>query len=218
MEVAKKEVKDSPHLLVVAKMQSQARGTKGRQWLCEPGNLFMTVAIHAQIIKEASLLPVYAGLSIFKASQHFLPPLSKRKIKLKWPNDLIVEEKKAGGILIESEVPYFFVGIGINIKSAPKVGDGGRRSCCLAEYGMDITHRMEYARYIYSELIHWASHLHQREDVIKHYRDALDWKSALYTRETNQKAYWPLSIDKWGQLKARDEVGNIRMFSSEYFF
>lgn len=62
------------------------------------------------------------------ALANVLEPISPltAKIRLKWPNDLLINDKKAAGILVESEshgllqVPWVVIGIGVNITSAPE--------------------------------------------------------------------------------------------------
>jgi hypothetical protein len=64
------------------------------------------------------------------------------ELKLKWPNDVLIDGKKVCGTLIEMEGDYFLVGIGCNVMSIPeiaKVGDdAGRSAACLRDHSPAI--------------------------------------------------------------------------------
>src|SRR6185436_13468607 len=62
---------------------------------------------------------------------------ARGNLRLKWPNDLLWEGRKAAGMLVESTGDHLFVGVGVNILAAPPVADGGSPSACLAEAGAD---------------------------------------------------------------------------------
>jgi BirA family biotin operon repressor/biotin-[acetyl-CoA-carboxylase] ligase len=73
---------------------------------------------------QTGQLALLAGAALANVLEP-ISPLSA-KIKLKWPNDLLINGKKAAGILVETEshglrqVPWIVVGIGVNIVSAPE--------------------------------------------------------------------------------------------------
>lgn len=99
---------------VVAKSQSRGRGRAGRSFESPVGGLYLSVVLRpTRPAAEWSLLPLLAGVVVTR----FVPGSS-----LKWPNDVLVGEKKAGGILVESvwgAAPFAVVGIGLNVLSAP---------------------------------------------------------------------------------------------------
>jgi biotin-(acetyl-CoA carboxylase) ligase len=63
---------------------------------------------------------------------------SGSQVFLKWPNDVLIDEKKVCGVLIEIEGDFMLVGIGCNVMTAPDVQstgeDNGRPSTCLANH------------------------------------------------------------------------------------
>jgi BirA family biotin operon repressor/biotin-[acetyl-CoA-carboxylase] ligase len=101
---------------VVAAEQTAGRGTKGRGWYSARNKgLYVSVVLRPRL-PEISLLPLVAGLAAREAidSAHGLDVL------LRWPNDLVWQSKKLGGILCESgflgsEPDFTVLGIGINI-------------------------------------------------------------------------------------------------------
>jgi BirA family biotin operon repressor/biotin-[acetyl-CoA-carboxylase] ligase len=60
-------------------------------------------------------LSILIGVFFAKILKHFLP---EKNIALKWPNDLLLNHKKCGGILIEMD-EYIYIGVGLNITSHP---------------------------------------------------------------------------------------------------
>ena len=67
----------------------------------------------------------------------------KPRVSLKWPNDVLLGESKVAGVLIEAELPFLLVGIGVNVRHKPEVPrhgpDRGRPAACLADFGVDST-------------------------------------------------------------------------------
>ena len=99
---------------VVAVSQRGGRGQMRRGWASPPGNLYLALALPENPPQPESLLPVYLGylLALYLA-QKGVPAL------FKWPNDLLVDEKKVGGTLLEERGGRLVAGIGINLTSAP---------------------------------------------------------------------------------------------------
>jgi BirA family transcriptional regulator, biotin operon repressor / biotin---[acetyl-CoA-carboxylase] ligase len=103
--------------VVLAEEQTAGRGRAGRTWHSERGTgIYVTILVRPKISPvQAPLLTMMAGLSARAAIQ----AQTGLKIDLKWPNDLMLDGKKLGGILTEmhaepSQVRYVALGIGIN--------------------------------------------------------------------------------------------------------
>ena len=103
----------------VAENQTQGRGQMGAQWSVEEGkNLTFSVYIEKVIsdVSQIYLLSVAVAVSIFKTLENYNIP----KLAIKWPNDIMADTKKIGGILIENGIRgdgtiNSIVGIGLNI-------------------------------------------------------------------------------------------------------
>jgi BirA family transcriptional regulator, biotin operon repressor / biotin---[acetyl-CoA-carboxylase] ligase len=104
--------------VVMAEAQTAGRGRSGRSWHSERGTgLYFTILLRPRLAPaQAPLLTMLAGVSAHTAiaAQTGLVP------ELKWPNDLLLNGKKLGGILTEmhaepSQVRFVIVGIGINV-------------------------------------------------------------------------------------------------------
>lgn len=105
-----------------ADRQSQGRGRLGRHWVSEIGNLHATLLI-AMAVKPsvAGSLSIAVPLAVLNTFRTYLPPHSR--LEIKWPNDVLLEGRKAAGILVEStlqaDLMIFAVGCGLNLLNAP---------------------------------------------------------------------------------------------------
>ena len=93
--------------VVVANFQSAGRGRLDRRWQAPPG----TALLASFVVRRHPLLSLAAGVAAAEACGE--------PVRLKWPNDLMLDGRKAGGILVEVAEAKAIVGIGINLTSAP---------------------------------------------------------------------------------------------------
>jgi BirA family biotin operon repressor/biotin-[acetyl-CoA-carboxylase] ligase len=105
--------------VVVADEQTAGRGTKGRIWISPRGKgLYVSVVVRPRVA-EISLLPLAAGL----AARDAVEIACGLSSALRWPNDLVWEGRKLGGILCESAFlgnrpDYAILGTGLNADHA----------------------------------------------------------------------------------------------------
>jgi BirA family biotin operon repressor/biotin-[acetyl-CoA-carboxylase] ligase len=109
--------------LVGAGHQTAGRGRLGRTWVDRPGGALMTsLVLRPAVAPEAlGLLTLLAGVAWAEAARE----ISGLDVRCKWPNDLLVGEAKAGGVLASSsvaahEVRWVVIGSGLNL-GAPDV-------------------------------------------------------------------------------------------------
>ncbi len=101
---------------VVAEEQTAGRGREGRAWASPPGNLFLSVLLRPAFEPQSvGVLPLLVGVAVAEACTS-LGALAR----LKWPNDVVVGERKLGGILVEAassggRVEFVVAGIGVNL-------------------------------------------------------------------------------------------------------
>lgn len=129
-------------LWVLAETQTGGRGRSGRAWVSTAGNLHASVALSSHAaLRHAAELALVAGLALYDAVQSVYPPAGGSRLRLKWPNDILIGDAKVGGILVEStSVPgepglLAVIGFGLNIVSAP--GDLGRAATALTHHLAD---------------------------------------------------------------------------------
>ena len=113
----KKNIKSG---IVISQKQKRGRGRIGRKWISLQGNLFVSIFFSLENIKMniTQLTKSNANLIIKLISKYY-----KKKIKLKMPNDILIEKKKICGILQETvkknNIQYLIIGIGINLVKNP---------------------------------------------------------------------------------------------------
>ncbi|NKE48625.1 biotin--[acetyl-CoA-carboxylase] ligase [Roseomonas frigidaquae] len=114
------------HLTVVwARRQTAGRGRHDRQWISEEGNVFWSILLRPQPTwPSVGELPFVNALAVKAAIDDALGANSG--ISFKWPNDLILQERKVGGSLIEAgaysdRTPgWIVVGTGVNVRHHPE--------------------------------------------------------------------------------------------------
>jgi BirA family biotin operon repressor/biotin-[acetyl-CoA-carboxylase] ligase len=128
--------------LVWAESQSAGRGRRGRRWESPPGNLYLSLVLRPDCqAGQATQLGMVAAVAMAEALSGALPPMSD--IRLKWPNDILVNDRKAGGILLESaargadRLDWLVLGIGVNLVSRPP--DTAFPATCLRDEGAGST-------------------------------------------------------------------------------
>lgn len=128
-------------LWIMADAQTMGRGRSGRTWTSEPGNLQASLLITlAAPAPRAYQLALVAGVAVHDALLEVARP-ALTGLGLKWPNDVLIDGEKAGGILIESSATAAglaaVIGIGINVATAPE--GLGRPVTSLAAHGADVS-------------------------------------------------------------------------------
>ncbi|MDP8232646.1 MAG: biotin--[acetyl-CoA-carboxylase] ligase, partial [Candidatus Zophobacter franzmannii] len=101
------------NFLILATEQTNGKGRKSNQWLSPKGGLWSTMALYG--LPLDSSLTIFTGVIIHKAITDLYPKLTDR-LKIKWPNDLMIDDKKVCGILTLhlGHKNYFLVGVGID--------------------------------------------------------------------------------------------------------
>jgi BirA family biotin operon repressor/biotin-[acetyl-CoA-carboxylase] ligase len=134
---------DDGRLWITAAVQTAGRGRRGRSWSTEPGNL----AASLLLIDPAP--PAVAPTLSFVAALALRDAILARggaglsdRLRLKWPNDVLLDDRKVAGILVEGENfspgrMAVVVGIGVNCASHPAIG-GAIAATDLAARGVAI--------------------------------------------------------------------------------
>jgi BirA family biotin operon repressor/biotin-[acetyl-CoA-carboxylase] ligase len=113
--------------LVAAGHQTEGRGRLGRSWEDEPGaSLLFSVVLRPELAPDrGGLLTLLAGWAMAEACRAL-----GRDLGCKWPNDLLEDDRKVGGILAESATDgdrfvHVVLGAGVNLARAPMVAGAG---------------------------------------------------------------------------------------------
>jgi BirA family biotin operon repressor/biotin-[acetyl-CoA-carboxylase] ligase len=159
-EEAKRRAKDgaAEGMLVWALAQTAGRGRRGRLWVSEPGNLYMSILLRPdRPAGAAAQLGFAAALAVGEAALLLLP--EGADLAYKWPNDVLVGERKISGILLESQaasegrLDWLVVGIGVNLVTFPQSAEYPATS--LADAGApDVTIEAMLAA-VATRLLYW---------------------------------------------------------------
>jgi BirA family biotin operon repressor/biotin-[acetyl-CoA-carboxylase] ligase len=108
-------------LWIVAAQQTKGRGRLGRDWVSPSGNFYGSF-VHSDFsdVSVAPQLGFVTGVAVIRALREAAGLLN---FQLKWPNDMLLERAKLGGILLEcvsaGPAPTAIIGVGVNITNAP---------------------------------------------------------------------------------------------------
>ena len=113
-------------IIIVSDEQIKGRGRYDRTWYSPKGNLYFSIIITK--FTEVFAFPFIGALSVGKTLEQILENNNHRiaKVQYKWPNDILVNDKKISGILLESRIcnntlqKWMVIGIGINMYKAPE--------------------------------------------------------------------------------------------------
>ena len=119
IELASRKIESGT--LVISEKQTHGRGRLDRKWVSPSGGIWLSLILHPEFeISVSTLFPLIASLALAIAIEKIL----KIKPKLKWPNDVTVNDKKVAGILVDTsiesgKIDYLVLGVGINFKINP---------------------------------------------------------------------------------------------------
>lgn len=120
----------SAPLWLVSTDQRKGRGRHSRLWYCQLGNLASTLLLKVNYpLSNIPAISFVASLALYNALKQLQVKYNNpaANISLKWPNDLLIDQQKLAGILIETKLDldsltYVLVGIGVNIHTDSEAG------------------------------------------------------------------------------------------------
>ena len=205
-------------IVVQTKTQTVGRGRRGRTWQSLDGNLFFSAALEFPL-KDLGVLVLISGLSILQTVRFFAP---NADIKLKWPNDVLLNEAKVCGILLEKgPLDYIIIGIGVNITQSPQTADMLYKATSLKEAGIIVSaeaflHRFleifsqyldEYSQGNAAEICQdWTSNVKGLGQRVQIFQDNIQ-QSGVFK-----------GIDQNGGLLLENENGITRILAGDVFY
>ena len=193
-EFALEELNSEP-ILVISFHQEKGKGTSNRSWFNADQSLACSFAFNKGDNQlDETLIPLLSGLC-------FTEVLSKPPIFLKWPNDLIVNDLKVGGVLVERVGEKICIGIGINyFWKNPTVPNAGA-----------LFNEVQEDESIKDHAIKWAEKVY--ESVTKNSFSLESYKANLQTLgkivEYPEGRGWAEDINENGSLRIKTTEGEI---------
>jgi len=218
---------------VIARSQSRGRGRLGRTWhSAANGNLYISFGFRPRLESDRmQTFTLWMGVNVCELVENFLRGASSRASRavavvpgLKWPNDLLFDGRKAGGMLTEARMDAdrirdLVFGLGLNVNSAQGSWPSSlsRRAVSIAQHlgsPIDINRLtaaligrilLAYERFIDGSYRKTFADLWNRYDVMRGARVTL----SEGTRQTTGTA---LGLDNEGTLLLRDDRGRVHRF------
>jgi BirA family biotin operon repressor/biotin-[acetyl-CoA-carboxylase] ligase len=109
---------DADYIVIQAGEQTGGRGRRGNQWVSPHGNLYQSIILKPKTDRQywgqlSFVIAIALGDACFDTG------VQQTSLKLKWPNDVLINDQKLAGILIEIEGDHVIIGTGVNIGHAP---------------------------------------------------------------------------------------------------
>ena len=120
---------------VCAEKQTKGRGTHGKKWISNKGNLFGSIFFPLE--KDYPKFNEFSLINPIIISNVIGKFCNKRKLSFKWPNDILINKKKICGILQElitlNGKKFLIIGIGLNVLTNPKINAKYKATNIFAE-------------------------------------------------------------------------------------
>jgi len=214
MEVAKQEAKLGAveGTVIIADEQTAGRGRIKRVWLSPKGSIALSIILYPSVVNLPSLI-MLASLAVV----HSIEAVTGLKSQIKWPNDVLVNDKKVCGILIESSVrgnivDYAIMGIGVNVNlrlsDFPEIPSTA--TSLSAELGRDVP-RLRIIRRLLVEVEGLYLALQAGEAIYEEWRDSLVTLGRRVRVKSGKSVYEGVaeSVARDGSLLLRHSDGNL---------
>ena len=129
--------------LIYTESQTHGRGRGNNHWLSAPGSLTFSLLV-SRPQASATVASLQSAVAIAKACSAYA---NHAAVRVKWPNDIYLENRKLGGILIESpaNTDRWIIGIGINVNNKTKnLEEGGANPIALADIADSVVNREDF--------------------------------------------------------------------------
>lgn len=208
---AKRIIVQKDFHVIIAERQTKGRGRLGKKWSSpNSGNIYMTICTEND--HSNSPLSLVTGLICKRAINKIS---NKLLVSLKWPNDILVKDKKVGGILVEKEIQKeitrTIIGIGININIKKQESWWGD----LSNYNLE-TKRNELINQILLEFISMSKNMNP--NWMDEWRDScihMNKQIKIEVGNSSKKEAFFKDIDENGNAIIETDEGKKVMSSGE---
>jgi BirA family transcriptional regulator, biotin operon repressor / biotin---[acetyl-CoA-carboxylase] ligase len=201
-----------PWTAVIADFQRKGRGRAGRSWVAPHGSALLT-SIYAPAAIDATrigMLAIAAGLAVSDALADF-----GVRAALKWPNDILVNDRKLAGVLISTQIGEKMdvsVGIGLNIGAAPP----GAIAMAELDPGPPSATALLGAIRLAMIARWWDLEVGSFDFISARWNEIAAWAGQrVSVPETHGMAGRLIGIDEWGHLRLETADGEILLTESE---
>lgn len=207
---------EAPPFAVYARQQTAGRGRLGRPWETPSGNVAVTMTLQPphDLSTQSTIAPLTA-LAIYDVLKPFMR--AEDQLAIKWPNDILINEAKVSGTLIEADRSAIYIGVGINVQTKPE--HVPYKTICLSELaGVSSDDLVE-------ELTTSFEKYHKRWQ-----NEGFEVLTVLYNKRLfrlnkplrisldREKQTWEegicCGINRYGHLQLKDDLGHVKTHSA----
>jgi BirA family transcriptional regulator, biotin operon repressor / biotin---[acetyl-CoA-carboxylase] ligase len=227
------------------------------------GNMYMTIAVPMQSVLDRitiTLLPLQIGVLVAERIEKLISSMHCQRycrsssssspsdntcctapaVTVKWPNDVLVGDKKVSGTLIENETieseTWLLIGIGINVLTAPRnLQENRRKACCIQDFctqPLPSHTAVVLGKDLASAMADWAlgpssnlsradrdAAILERWKIYAKFGHTYELRGAVVASDSFQgEKVVVLGIERDGQLRVRGENGTEKLLIAEYMF
>jgi BirA family biotin operon repressor/biotin-[acetyl-CoA-carboxylase] ligase len=199
--------------LITAEEQTTGKGRRGRNWLAPPGSsLLISLILYPSLtVSQIPRLTMASSLAVAYAIEE----ISSLPVHFKWPNDILLARKKAGGILTETSISgeildYAVVGIGLNVnldvRQIPQIANTA--TSLSVELGREVS-RLELLQALLKFMEKEYLLLQQEESPYEKWATRLSTlgQKVEVTTPWGQESGWAEGVDADGTLILRRDDG-----------
>lgn len=164
-EIKKDLYNGTNNSLLMAYRQISGRGRNQKKWVSELGNLFFSIKLNTYKKAKSTIVSFFTSIVIYETINFFLN--KKKSIIIKWPNDILIDNKKVAGILVDiisqgNNVTDIYLGLGINLKKAPNVL--GYKTTCIYNEAKNKVSRKDFLNKLTLNFNYWENILKVKND------------------------------------------------------
>lgn len=198
-------------LVIYSDYQTKGRGQRGNAWVAERGrNILMSILLKPAFLQPSLqyVLNLVAAMGVLGTLKSFLP---EKEIKVKWPNDVYLNDKKIAGILVEGnikgrQIDFAVVGIGLNLNQK---GFGLTNATSVyLESGKEFD-KEAFIEELVTQIENWYLDLVKNglDNLKENYLNNLLWKGEMKTFQDNSGLFEGCieGIDNSGKLVINTE-------------
>ena len=201
--------------IIVSAEQTAGKGRLGRTWESKKSEgLWMSLLLGPKVtISAAPVLTLVAATAMCEA----LIALTNLDVKIKWPNDLVIDQKKVCGILTEmsselNQLHYVVLGIGVNLSQEAFNGDLIEKASSLTQMGVEVTDKQILNKFLEIFFPYYNEYIAgEVSKVIEFHRShsATIGKDVRILEKDHMRQVRAIDLDEIGQLIIINERGEF---------
>jgi BirA family biotin operon repressor/biotin-[acetyl-CoA-carboxylase] ligase len=213
--------KDNDGLIIFAENQTAGRGRSGSRWVCSKGKSLLFSVVLCGIRFPAEMLALCSAVAAAKA----VGTVQTKQARIKWPNDILIDNKKVAGILVESRrYDYgegYIIGIGVNCNQTVQDFPEELRQTATSLKIESKRHidRLSFARRLLSSLDEWTAQTERNcEEIVEEWKKLSLFLGHRVSVVYNGKNFSGncIGIDPQKGLILQLENGGVRMFDAAH--